>query len=97
VLVTLEVEPVGIAHERTGLDAQQRVVGQVVLAVGVVAVVRGHERRTDPLGDLDQLRVGVALRRQAVVLQFDEQVVAAEDVLETACLLERAGLVALHQ
>ena len=90
VLVALEVEPVGIAHERTGLHAQQRVVGQVVLAVRVVAVVGGDERRTDPLGDVDQLGVGVALRRQPVVLQLHEQVVAPEDVLQAARLLQRS-------
>ena len=65
VLVTLEVEALGVAHERAGLDAQQRVVGQVVLAVGVVAVVGGQERRADPPSDVDQLGVGLVLGRAA--------------------------------
>ena len=43
------------------------------------------------------LRVGLALGRQAVVLQLDEQVVAPEDVLQPAGLLQRALLVALQQ
>ena len=90
VLVALELEALRIAISAPGLHAQQRVVRLVVLAVGVVRVVGGEQRGADPLGDLDQLRVRVALRRQAVVLQLDEQVVLAEDVLQPAGLLERA-------
>ena len=72
----------GIVDERAGLHAQQRVVGDVVLAVGVVAVVGGEQRRPDPPGDLDQGRVGLVLLGQSVVLQLDEEVPLAEDVLE---------------
>ena len=86
-----------IADQRAGLHAQQRVVRLVILAVHVVRVVGGDERRTDLLGDLDQLRVGVALRRQPVILQLDEQVVLAEDLLQAPCLLQRTLLVALQQ
>ena len=39
VLLAGEPEPVRVAHERAGLDAQQGVVGPGVLPVGVVAVV----------------------------------------------------------
>ena len=49
------------------------------------------------VGQLDELRVRLPLRRQAVVLQLDEQVVAAEDVLQPAGLLHRRLLVALQQ
>ena len=86
VLGALELEALRIGQQRTGLHAQQRVVRLVVVLVGVVAVVGGEQRRTDLLGDLDQLRVRLALGRQAVVLQFDEQVVAPEDVLQPAAL-----------
>ena len=41
------------------------------------------------LGDLDQLRVGAVLLGDAVVLELDEEVVAPEDLLEAAGLLER--------
>ena len=48
-------------------------------------------------GDLDELRVGLALGGEPVVLQLDEQVVLAEDLLQPAGLGERALLVALQQ
>ena len=82
VLLALELEALGIVDERTGLDAEQRVVGHVVLAVGVVAVVGGEQRRPDPAGDLDQGRVGLVLLGQAVILELDEEVALPEDVLE---------------
>ena len=49
-LVAVELEAVGVAHQRPGLDAQQGVVGLVVVLVGVVAVVGGEQRRTDACG-----------------------------------------------
>ena len=67
------------------------------MLVRVVAVVGGEERGADLLGDLDQLRVRVALGLQTVVLQFDEQVVAPEDVLQPGGLGERTLLVAVEQ
>ncbi len=96
-LAALELEALGVGQQRTGLHAQQRVVGLVILLVRVVAVVGGQQRSADLLGDLDQLRVGLALRWQPVILQFDEQVVAPEDVLQTSSLLDRALLVAVQQ
>ncbi len=97
VLGPLELEALGVRQQRTRLHAQQRVVRLVVVLVGVVAVVGGEQRRADLLGDLDQLRVRVALGRQAVVLQFDEQVVPPEDVLQPRRLGQRALLVAVQQ
>ena len=97
VLLALELEPLRVAEHRPGLHAQQRVVALVILAMGVVRVVGGDQRGTDLAGDLDELRVRVALRLQPVVLQLDEQVVLAEDLLQPAGLAERALLVALQQ
>ncbi len=87
-LAALELEPLRIGEQRTGLHTQQRVVGLVVVLMGVVAVVRGEQRRLDLLGDLEQLRIRLALRRDAVVLDLDEEVVPPEDVLEASRLLE---------
>ena len=84
VLLALELEPLGVVDERPGLHAQQGVVGDGVLAVGVVAVVGGEQRRAELAGDLDQPGIGLVLLGQAVVLELDEEVVAAEDVLEAA-------------
>ena len=63
----------------------------------VVRVVGGDQRRADAPGQLDQLGVGRALLGQAVILQLDEEVVLAEDVLEAGCLLGRAVDVAAEQ
>ena len=90
VLLALELEPLGVVDEGAGLHAQQGVVGDVVLAVGVVAVVGGEQRGADAPGDLDQGRVGLVLLGEAVVLELDEEVVLAEDVLEPAG--QRLGL-----
>ena len=97
VLLALELEPLRVAERRAGLHAQQRVVRLVVLAVHVVRVVGGDQRGADLAGDLDELRVRVALGLQPVVLQLDEQVVLAEDLLQPPGLVERALLVALQQ
>ncbi len=82
VLGAVELEAVGVGQQRAGLHAEQRVVRHRVVAVGVVAVVRCEQGGVEASGDLDQLRVGPLLRGQAVVLQFDEEVVAPKDVLE---------------
>ncbi len=97
VLLALELEALRVRQHGAGLHAEQGVVGLVVLAVGVVGVVGGQQRRPQRGGQLDQLRVGLALGRQAVVLQLDEEVVAPEDLLQPAGLLQRALLVALQQ
>ena len=81
-LGALELEAVGVGEQRTGLHAQQGIVRDGVLAVGVVAVVGGEQRGVDAAGDLDELRVGALLVRDPVVLQLDEEVVPAEDVLQ---------------
>ena len=83
VLGALELEAVGVAQQRSGLDAEQRVVSDRILAVGVVAVVGREQRGPDAAGDLNQLGVRPVLVRDAVVLQLDEEVVPAEDVLQT--------------
>ena len=88
-LVAVELEAVGIRTQRAGLYAQQRIVSSVVDLVGVVAVVRGEDRGTDLLCDLEQLRIGTDLFGDAVVLQLDKEVVAAKDVLEATRSLDR--------
>ncbi len=87
VLLTFELEPFRIGQHRAGLHAQQGVVGLVVLAVRVVRIVRRQQRGADPSGDLDELRIGGPLLGNAVILQLDEEVVLAEDVLEPGGLL----------
>ena len=82
VLGPLEVEAVGVRQQRTRLHAEQRVVGHRVFSMRVVAVVGGQQRGIEPAGDLHQLRVGPLLIGDPVVLQFDEEVLLAENVLQ---------------
>ena len=51
-----------------------------VLAVHVVQVVRRDEPDIVLLGELDEAGVGLALLRQAVVLDLEEEVLAAKDL-----------------
>ena len=97
VLIALELKPVRVAHKRAGLHAQQRIVGVVIVLVGVVRVVCNQDRRFDLFCDLQQLWVCLVLGRDAVVLDLDEQVVPAEDVLHPGRLLKGVLLVAVHQ
>ena len=95
--VAVELEAIGVAEQRSGLHAQQGVVGLGVVLMGVVRVVRGEDRRLDLASDLEQLRVRGALLGDALILQLDEEVVAPEDVLETSGVLERSIVLPLHQ
>ena len=63
-----------------------------ILAVHVVQVVRRDKPDIVLLGELDEAGVGLALLRQAVVLDLEEEVLAAEDLEVFAH--ERVG--ALH-
>ena len=87
VLGAIELEAVGVGEEGAGLHAQEGVVGDRVLTVGVMAVVGGEERRVNAPGDLNQLWIRPVLVGDPVVLQLDEEVVPAEDVLQAGCLL----------
>ena len=96
-VVAFELEPVGIAHERCGLHTQQSVVGLVIVGVGVVGVVGRYQWRTQVVRNLDQLGVRLALRCNAVILDLNKHIVAAEDVLQLACFTAGACFVAVEQ
>ena len=96
-LLALELEPLGVVDGGTGLNAEEGVVGDVVLTVGVVAVVGGEQRGPDAMGDFDQGRVGLVLGGDPVVLELDEQVVLPEDVLEPGGQVLRPDLVVGQQ
>ena len=68
-----------------------------VLLVRVVRVVRREQRRLELACHLHELRVDVALLRQAVILELDEEGVAPEDVLEPRCVVACGGVVPRHE
>ena len=79
----------GSSRIGAGLHAEQRVVRLGVVAVRVVAVVGGEQRRAHVARQPDQLRVHLQLLGEAVVLQLDEERVAPEDRLEAVDELPR--------
>ena len=91
-VVAVELEALGVGLEHAGLHAQQRVVGLGVFLVRVVAVVGGEQRRLQPAGDLEQRLEDPHVVFDAVILELDEEVVAAEHVLEARGRLERGLL-----
>ena len=93
-VVTLELEPLGVGLQRAGLHAQQRVVRLRVFLVRVMAVVGSEQRRLQPAGDVEQRLEDADVVFDAVVLQLDEEVLTAEQVLEAARGFERSFLLA---
>ena len=95
-VVAVELEPLRVALQRAGLHAQERVVRFGVFLVRVVAVVGREQRRVELAGDVEQRADDLCVVFQAVVLELDEEVLAAEDVLEPRRRFERGLLVALQ-
>jgi hypothetical protein len=79
-LALLEPHPAGSVEVAAGADAQQDVVGFVLVAPDVVQVVGDDEIEPDFLAELDQLGVEGELLGDAVVLQLQEEALLAEDV-----------------
>ncbi len=97
VLVALELEPIGIRNRAPGLHTQQRVVTLVILTVRVMRVIGREQRSIDRLGQLNQQRIGAHLIRETVVLQFDEEVVTTEDLLQSSRTVVCTLHVTAHQ
>ena len=64
-----------------GVDAEQDVVGQVVVLRQVVGVARGHHRKAQPPRHVELALHAVALDLQAVALHLDEEVALAEGLV----------------
>ena len=83
VLVAVELESIGVRHQRTGLHAQQSVLHVGVITVHVVNVVRREQRCVKALGNLNQEGVGADLIGNTVILQLDKEVVSTENILQS--------------
>ncbi len=97
VLVAVEAEAVRIGYQRSGADAQQRVVHLGVGVVHVVQVVGRQQRSVEILRDPQQLGVRAQLLGDAVILHLDEEVLRPEDALEPPGQLDGLGVVVLQQ
>ena len=74
-----ELQAVGLVDGLAGLDAEQDVLHNGVLAAQIVGVVRDDQRQASLPGELQQHRVDLCLLGQAVVLQLEIEIVRAED------------------
>ena len=84
-LVAVELEPVGVVNLRARLHAQHHLVRVRVLAAQVVRVVRRHQR--NPQLPLQPVQIGLDLflRFQTLILNLQEEISLAEDVLVLLC------------
>ena len=73
-----ELAPVGFRNDTAFGDADQRVVGLVVLRGGEVRLIGRDQRGALGIGEFDQHRLGLALGRHAMALQFDIEPVAEQ-------------------
>ena len=81
-LLAVEPHAVGVVDLRAGLDAEQRVVRPGVLGADVMDVVRADDLQVEFARELEEIGGDLVLRREAVILDFDEKVLAAVDVDE---------------
>ncbi len=76
----VEAHAILVAHGLAGLDAEEDFVGAGVVAAEVVGVVGGDEREAGVFGEaVDEREEGLVLV-EAVVLEFEEEIVFAEEV-----------------
>ena len=87
-----ELAPVGLGEDLALGDADQRVMSVVVLAPGEVGLVGRDERNALRIGKLDQRRLGRALGRSAMALQFDIEPVAEQPLQRRAATARKLGL-----
>ena len=66
------------------LHAHQDLVGPGVLLIQIVAIIGGDERDAGLPAEVDELPVDLLLLREAIGLQLEEEIAAAEDVVEFA-------------
>jgi len=78
----LELHPVHVAQHRLGLEAQEAVVHERVVARGEVDVVGDDGAEPDLLGEPGEHGHRARLVVDAVVLELDEHVLVAEQLLE---------------
>ena len=93
-LLRVEAQPLRLVHLLAGADAEQHVVGLVVLAAEVVRVVGGHEGQARLSVEPVESLVHPPLLLDPVVHHLQEEPLAAEDVAQDAHRLQRGRLLA---
>ena len=88
-------QPLGVGQLRLRADADQAVVRVRVALLDVMHVVRRDQLQAELLRPRNQVPVDLGLLRQAVVLQFQVEVLRAERLLEPVNRLARPGQLVL--
>ncbi len=96
-LVGVKLEPLGSVDRPGRLYAEQDFVRVVVVLAEIMRVVGGDKRDVELFFQAEKIGVNLLLELKALVLDFKEEVAAAEDVLVLACGAPRALVVVLHQ
>jgi hypothetical protein len=80
-LIGIEFEPLRIVDRRQRLYAQQDFMRVRVILAQIVAVVGGHQRNVQLFLQTEQVRLNLLLQLQALILNLEEEIPPAEDVL----------------
>ena len=83
-----EFEAIGVVERRTGLHTQQSLVCVRIMSMRVVQVIGGEKWQVELFRQTDEVSDVAALNLDAVVHDFDEEVLFAEDVSELGCGLK---------
>jgi len=75
-LIVGEAQALGVAARPAGLDTKQRVVRRRVVLAEIVGVVGGDQRNAGLLGQFDQARVDPLFLFQALILHFEDSLIA---------------------
>ena len=77
-MLGIELAAVGFGQQPAFRDADQRIMRFVVGGGGEIGLVGGDQRKALAIGEIDQHRLGHALLRHAVALQFHIEAVAEQ-------------------
>ncbi len=93
-LLRVEAQALGVPHLLPGADAQEHVVGVVVVVVEVVGVVGGGERQARALPQPEEGLVDAALLLDAVVHHLEVEATLSKDVGELPHRAQRGVVLA---
>ena len=79
-LRALKLHPVGVLDGLSGLNANHHVLSMSVVFAKIVAVVGSDQRCIQLLAELQQPRLDALFHLQALVLNFEEEILWPEDV-----------------
>ena len=92
-MIRRELLAIGLGDQPAAGDAEQRVMGLVVVGGGKIRLVGRDQRQALGIGEIDQAGLGAALLLDAVTLQFDIEPVAEQACQPVAARRRQRGLI----